>query len=336
LCVGKYVSPEPGNGAWGSEETWRPLVSLTINPSTLLTYSGESFKINMTLYNVTELYLWVFSLRWNPAALEFINITEGDFLARGGTTTGVVIKSLNQTDGYLDEATCSLLGNVPGVSGNGTLATLAFKALRGGYSPLDVYFDDLVDSNGNSIQCNVVNGNVNVAAADLSVKQLSLPYPQIAKYANMTIPMNLTIQNTGLVDAGAFNVSFTAYWNSGGLIEYSEKQRVTGLGVNMTTMLNFYFAPLHLGNYTLTFNVDSDNNIIESNKTNNELIFTIKVNVPGDINGDGQVDYKDLFLLAKAYWSTPTDPNWNPNADINYDGTVNYKDLFLLLRNYSS
>jgi len=54
----------------------------------------------------------------------------------------------------------------------------------------------------------------------------------------------------------------------------------------------------------------------------------------GDINGDGKVDYKDLLILAIAFGSTPTKPNWNWFADINDDGYVNYRDLLRLAVHY--
>jgi hypothetical protein len=228
------------------------------------------------------------------------------------------------------------MGSVKGVDGNGSLATITFQANNNpaGSSDLNIYFCDLVDSNGSSILCNIVNGVVYVGE-DLGIVSADMPYPGLPKYANITIPINVTIQETGTTGVGAFNVSFTAYWNDGGITEHSEKLRVESLGANTNETLDFSFAPNHTGNYTLTFTVDCDNDIIEFNETNNQLSVSVTVKVQGDINGDNQVDYKDLFLLAKAYWSTPVDPNWNPNADINYDGTVDYKDLFRLSRNYS-
>jgi len=50
----------------------------------------------------------------------------------------------------------------------------------------------------------------------------------------------------------------------------------------------------------------------------------VTVATPCDIAGstrtpvappDGRVDYKDVFWLLKAYGSTPSSPNWNPNLD---------------------
>jgi hypothetical protein len=54
-----------------------------------------------------------------------------------------------------------------------------------------------------------------------------------------------------------------------------------------------------------------------------------------DINGDGIIDIYDAVLLANAYDSTPSSPNWNPNADINGDGFVNIYDALLIATLYN-
>ena len=297
---------------------------------------GQTFDVAIRVSSVADLYLWVFSVHWNPTILEYVSIAEGDFLGGGGSTTGVLVKSVNETGGCLEEATCSLLGDVPGVDGDGILATITFRAIGLGSSPVSIAFHDLIDSNGSSIPSDSVDGTVDVTAPDLSIVLVSLPYPALPKYANVTVPVNVTIMNTGTADAGAFNVSCTVFWNDGGLQENYEEKRVAGIETNTTIVINMDFTPRHNGTYTLTFEVDCNDEIAESNETNNQLNLPIAVNVQGDINGDGLVTYRDLFVLAKAYWSTPADSNWDASADLNYDGTVDYKDLFILSRNYSS
>ncbi|MCL2588007.1 MAG: dockerin type I repeat-containing protein, partial [Oscillospiraceae bacterium] len=49
----------------------------------------------------------------------------------------------------------------------------------------------------------------------------------------------------------------------------------------------------------------------------------------GDVNGDGEVDWADLFLLLDHL----NDPSVvvAPGADVNGDGDVDWADLFLLL-----
>jgi hypothetical protein len=53
-----------------------------------------------------------------------------------------------------------------------------------------------------------------------------------------------------------------------------------------------------------------------------------------DLNLDGTVNLPDLVILAKAYGSQKSGPNWNPNADLNNDGKVNLPDLVRLSKNY--
>lgn len=54
----------------------------------------------------------------------------------------------------------------------------------------------------------------------------------------------------------------------------------------------------------------------------------------GDINRDGTVTIQDIFIVAKAFGSVPTDPRWNPKADINGDNVVNISDIFRVARDY--
>jgi hypothetical protein len=58
------------------------------------------------------------------------------------------------------------------------------------------------------------------------------------------------------------------------------------------------------------------------------------VKIPGDINGDGIVDYKDLARLAAAYGKGKGDPGFDINVDLNGDGIIDYKDLAILAANY--
>jgi len=65
-----------------------------------------------------------------------------------------------------------------------------------------------------------------------------------------------------------------------------------------------------------------------------DIIFEGRKYLLGDINRDGVVDFRDLFLLARAYGSTPNEPNWNPDADLNKDGAVDWKDIVIFAKEY--
>lgn len=55
----------------------------------------------------------------------------------------------------------------------------------------------------------------------------------------------------------------------------------------------------------------------------------------GDVNDDGIIDYRDLFIFAVAYGSKPGDSNWNPDYDFNIDNEIGYLDLNIMVRNYT-
>ena len=64
--------------------------------------------------------------------------------------------------------------------------------------------------------------------------------------------------------------------------------------------------------------------------------FLAKSSLPGDLNDDGVVDLKDLSILAQAYGSTPTSPNWNEKADLAEPlGLISLTDLVTLSYYYS-
>lgn len=60
----------------------------------------------------------------------------------------------------------------------------------------------------------------------------------------------------------------------------------------------------------------------------------VLVSIAGDLDGDRSVNVFDLYALGRTYGSTPTSPNWDPNADINNDVVVNSRDLRIQSQNY--
>jgi len=119
-------------------------VVIFVDPAEVSAEVGQYFTIRINISNVIDLYGWEFKLSWNSSLIEAVSVTEGDFLKSGGET--FFYKNVNNTAGYLN-ATCTLLGDVSGVSGSGTLAEITFYIKSDGETILHLYDTNLGDSN---------------------------------------------------------------------------------------------------------------------------------------------------------------------------------------------
>ena len=152
-----------------------PTTSIEVVPASVEGLPGESFIINITVNDVTDLYLWMFRLKWNSTVLRLNSIQEGPFLKKdGGTTSGLMLSPPLMAEinaaGRINETACSLVGETPGVDGNGTLATLNFTCLSEGDTTLEFweeapYFEpatELMNPTGISISHTATPGTVDV------------------------------------------------------------------------------------------------------------------------------------------------------------------------------
>ena len=76
----------------------------------------------------------------------------------------------------------------------------------------------------------------------------------------------------------------------------------------------------------------SGNTVYVADDQGGLVIFTVdQTNRPGDLNGDGKVDWMDMAIFFN-HWldSSCADPNWCSGADLNKSGTVNFSDFAML------
>ena len=89
---------------------------------------------------------------------------------------------------------------------------------------------------------------------------------------------------------------------------------------------------LESGSYTFTFSAWG--------VSVKDLYFI--VGLVGDINHDGGVDMKDVYIQIQAFCSYPGHPRWNPQADITGseylvpDGKVDMRDIYVTLQNFGT
>ncbi len=117
-------TPAPAN-------TGQPISFTVVPPSSTQTV-GTTFQVAVMLGNGHDVASVPLQMKFNPAVLQLVNVDSGDFLSRDGQTTSLV----HREDNGLVAISTNRPPNAPGVTGQGNLCTLTFKAIAAGDSDL--------------------------------------------------------------------------------------------------------------------------------------------------------------------------------------------------------
>ena len=98
-------------------------------------HTGDTFTLNILAENITDLAGWQFDIAFDPAALEAIDVSEGDFLKTNSGTTFFQGGRIDNAAGKITGLSAALL-SAQGVTGTGTLLQVRFKAKSGGETRL--------------------------------------------------------------------------------------------------------------------------------------------------------------------------------------------------------
>jgi hypothetical protein len=128
---------------------------------------GLTFTLNISIQNVNNLYAWEITLHYPNDILNGTTITEGPFLKTGNQPTIFSIIEFNDTysntHGRLIAFCSRLKPDTPGISGNGTLATITFKS-KSTNGPKTIHLENvkLLDPNLNEIPCTTADSQIKV------------------------------------------------------------------------------------------------------------------------------------------------------------------------------
>jgi hypothetical protein len=137
---------------------------LSIEPSASTVAAGDSFSVDISITNVTDLFAYQFDIGFNPALVLATSITEGAFLPGGGTTF-FIPGAIDNTGGAITSTAGSLIGAISGVNGSGILATATFNALTAGTSPFTLSNISLLDTSFADITpTSIQNGSIDVTS----------------------------------------------------------------------------------------------------------------------------------------------------------------------------
>ncbi len=110
-----------------------PPISFTVVPPASNQSVGSTFQVAVMLGNGRDVFSVPLQLKFNQAVLQLVNVDSGDFLGRDGQVVSITHR--DDGNGLVAIAT-ERPPNTAGVSGQGSLCTLTFKAIAPGDSDL--------------------------------------------------------------------------------------------------------------------------------------------------------------------------------------------------------
>ena len=298
---------------------------------------GTTFTINLTVTDVTDLAVWEFRIFYLNTKLNCTSAAKGPFLETGGSSqffTFATYNAYNVTHGCVLLG-ASLIGAVPGVSGSGTLATITFKAIGSGDTPLhfdsDPTWSFLKDSTPpprNPIPYTTVDGTVHVTGPEPDIAITGISVAKNIVCQGFSININVTSFNEGgsgetfnitvYADADIIGVK-TVTLNVGNIKATTFLWTTTGFPIGVHAIWA-YAQP-----------VAGETDVADNNFTDGNVRITNK----GDIAPEfGIVDIFDIVTVASTFGSVPGDYNWNPVADMNNDLIVDIFDIVVVASNF--
>ena len=137
--------------------------TVTVQPPAQTVFSGNSFSVDISISDVTDLYAFQFDLGFDPQVINAMGIAEGPFLPTGGPTF-FLPGTVDNASGTIAFTADTLQGPIAGVSGDGLLAVATFEAFAPGSSELDLENLFFLDSTGGGISVTIQSGEVSVLA----------------------------------------------------------------------------------------------------------------------------------------------------------------------------
>jgi len=146
-----------------------------------------------------------------------------------------------------------------------------------------------------------------------------------------SMSINVTVENQGDFPE---TFSVTTYYDDTPI----ETKTVTNLPPSEDTTINFTWNTIGVAKGEYTISAYATPVLGETDTADNTLEDgTVKVTVPGDADGDGEVDTVDLSMLGRAWDTSEAEPHnellgtdWNPNCDFNGDTKIKAEDISVM------
>jgi outer membrane protein assembly factor BamB len=162
---------------------------------------------------------------------------------------------------------------------------------------------------------------------DLAVTDITLSKEVVGQ--GYPLEINVTVENQGDLSE-IFYITINANTT---MIHTKEITLASGTSASLTFTWNT--TGFDKGNYTISVYVYPVPG--ETNMTNNIMYAgpNVRVTIPGDVDGDFDVDILDVVKITSIYATKLGDLTFNPNSDINNDGVITILDVVICTSHYA-
>jgi len=295
---------------------------------------GESYTINVSVTNVTNLNKWQLRLSFNPSILNCTQVSvppDNIF----GSLSELFPPIIDNVMGDI-RAFCALKGT-HGVNGSGILCQIDFISKTPAITSLSLVKKGtecwgctyLQDPNSSFIPFEATDGTVTVESPGFSenrfdVTQNGETYP-VTVFSNSTVT-DLNFNQT--LKVMSFMVEGPTDTRGASSVVFSKELLNGTLAVKVDSTAVYYTISENATHNFLHFTY-------QHSTKNVKILLTLK----GDINGDRKIDMRDIYTVAKAFGTHPGDPRWNPLADLTGpdgipDGEVDMRDIYEVAKKF--
>jgi len=277
-------------------------VVLAVTPELTTAGVGQTFTITLQVRAGTQLVDGV------TAALDFNQSVLAVESIAAGSALPVPIKSEFNNEAGTISYSAGAFSNFP--SGTFTLATVTFKALAEGTSPLNFHAGSDVTFGGASVLCGTVNGTVIVVKVRL-LGSVTLEGRPPKPDPRWSVPLRVSLtpeQGGGPVATCTPTTDQNGRFTCDGLLPGA----YVGCVKNSHTLQNCQTVNLVAGDNSVDFGT-----LLE-----------------GDANDDNCVTILDFSILVTTFGKCIGNPGFDSRADFNGDGCVTIVDFSLLRKNF--
>ena len=293
---------------------------LRIVPPPIEVTVGQTFTVSIDIYDVVELAAYDFKVSWDTQFVDYVAYTHTPPWSPSFPAPPPIIG-----DSYIIFSAAAL--SPPYFAGSATLATVTFTALQSGDTYIRFAYADFADGSGTPIILITEDAAITILPPEHDVAVTGIHPAKRAIGQGYSATVRVTAANPGDFPE-AFNV--TLYANDT-VIAQHPVTLASGAATSLTFTWNT--EGYAMGNYSLWASaapVAGETAVDDNTVTDGWVAVTI----PGDVDGDRDVDIFDLVKMAQVYGTVEGHLLYTARCDIDDDGDVDLFDLVAAAVNY--